>query len=423
MERNKIKSEILLSSLKTFSENENHKQKLFIQFFLGVFIVIVGYSIVYSDMEKDADIWEFKRKGSYYVITSYSISALIGAYTIAQCVLILLSRIIVSGGYNFRKYQMVAHTIRKEFLGKEYKKFYGDRDFEFTPYNKNGSFSTNSYLPEFDTVFFVCIWLLQVLLFFSIIFKLGTFNDPDFQKIAEPVTIFRIFDTNFYAIRFWIILILFIPLVLTAIFQKNYYFKYLDKVREKIPKFIKGQLNYEFKKNENYRNYMRSISLAWGYILLLYVFLTSILFFLILNYYTTVKYLATVDLLIALGIIIFLWLCFAWNFIKAFIHFRKYVGKKKLVRNIVKKYIYECRHNFLKRSNTGKKYRIITPIILFLIILQIFFMSIYIALIRIYYPFLIGFHPMIIFSSVMLIFISISVLILKVKLYKNPTHY
>ncbi len=370
---------VINASLEQFSENINHRQKLFIQFFLGVVVVIVGYTYIYSTIEQNAFFWKAYREGENRAITSYPISSLIGSYIVAQIVLILLARFVLSSGYSFRKYQVLVYHIRRDAMGSEFSKYFGEGNTEFSPYNKRGLFSKDSYLPEFETIFFVFIWGLQILLFISFSAKLSIFEHPVLLKITEPQTVLTYLGYKIKMIKFWIILASSIPVFATCFFQFKYYTKYLMKVNLRETEHLPdGKTNTAFSENDGLRRYQRKVSLAFGYLMLGYLFFIIQNAFLILSF-NEKNVLYNWELILIYIIAIGMYGGFLYNYAQAFIHYKLRnpilikQGEKALLSIIAKAIKQEFFHEMmtLRKTEWAKKNRTINWFIILLFILVI----------------------------------------------------
>ena len=217
-ETQKKKSEIQVDVLKTFHNqfalNQNHHQALFIQFISAVFIVVIGYGIIYSNTVSTANLFDAIRNDQGEII-SYSAIHLLGTYFVSQIVLILLGSLILNIGYSFRRDQKVNYEIRKRFLNKKlYQEVFGERSFN--PSNKGLIF--NSFLPGFNLIFVSFIYFLQLVLLTSIF-------------IASCYI--EIFHCTFYSnvVKSIITIVLLIaPILLSARYLQHYYHKYKKTV-------------------------------------------------------------------------------------------------------------------------------------------------------------------------------------------------
>lgn len=170
-----IAEKLLLSFNDQFVTNQNHHQSIFLQFLSAILIVLVGYGFIYANTDSASNIFDAKiSKDS----TSYSVFHLIGAYTICQFILTLLATIVANIGYGFRRDQKVIHKIRIKYMGEEkYKEFFGN--VSFIPHNQ----SLFDYLPEFNRMFFSGLYVLQFLLFISLIVRLEYISL--YEKLTE----------------------------------------------------------------------------------------------------------------------------------------------------------------------------------------------------------------------------------------------
>jgi len=158
--------ELLISFHRQFAENQNHHQRLFIQFVAAVFIVLVGYAIVYTNTGNDANLYTAKRSANGQIV-EYSVAHVVEAYFAAQIILCLMIGLVANTGYNFRRDQMVNFRIRRHYLGQPlYASVFPDA---FNPQGK----SILGYLPGFNFVFAVALGAIQVLLFTSMLVLRG----------------------------------------------------------------------------------------------------------------------------------------------------------------------------------------------------------------------------------------------------------
>ena len=186
-----------------FAENQNHQQRLFIQFLSSVLVVIVAYAYVYSNTASSFGIKFYKYtnldrtiydtiyikpllfdsvKDDSGAIISYSQLSLISIYTFSQIVLLILSIMVLHMGYSFRRDQAVVNRIRKINIGKPtYLKIFGKRNF--AGYGKGYL----AYLPNFNSILFFSICTIQLILFFSIYLYFKDFGDEEFYVVKNTV--------------------------------------------------------------------------------------------------------------------------------------------------------------------------------------------------------------------------------------------
>lgn len=157
--RNKIKEDIIGSVSEQFSDYDHHNQKLFIQFFSAVFIVLIGYGFVFANQQILFDSIT-KPDGKY------TVKHLLAVYIVAQIILIFLSTLILNIGYSFRRDQLKLYKIKMFFFQKdEYDNIFGD--LPDNPLNKG--LLKDSYLPTFNALFFRFVIFIQSVLFVSMI--------------------------------------------------------------------------------------------------------------------------------------------------------------------------------------------------------------------------------------------------------------
>ena len=216
---------------------------------------------------------------------------MLGSYIVSQSVLILLGRFIASSGYSYRKLQAVVFSIRKESLGNNFGKYFGKNPESFSPYNKGGTFSSNSYLPEFDVIFFVFIICLQFVLAVSLFFKIGTFEHETFRAIVYPKEFFEIDGHIISLPKLWCFYLINIPVLFTCFFQSVYYYKYIKNV-----KFEQLEDTPEIKiRNEIRKRYHRKIALTRGYFYFYLIFTLMQFTFLLIRITIDCHYMTTIE--------------------------------------------------------------------------------------------------------------------------------
>lgn len=222
-----------------FAENQNHHQRLFIQFLSSVLIVIVAYAFVYSNtasysgmnihkiISKDSitekeviiNIKSEKFDTSKFdngAIISYSQFSLLSIYIFAQIVLLILSIMILHMGYSFRRDQSVVNRIRIVNLTEEtYDKLYGRKNF----YGRGKGFL--EYLPNFNSILFFAICIIQGVLFFSLFTYFQDFGDGEFYKISKTILL-PPYNVNYIDLRTSLIF----PLLVNFFLYTYYYNKY-----------------------------------------------------------------------------------------------------------------------------------------------------------------------------------------------------
>lgn len=209
----KTKDELLKSFHQQFAENQNHHQTVFIQFISAVFIVIVGYALVYTNTSSDAGIFNMTRDKDQNIV-SYAIIHLIGSFFIAELTLTLLCILLLNIGYGFRRDQNVIYNIRKLYISDdaEYKKIFGEKSF-----NPTGK-KLFSYLPEFNLIFVIFMIVLHVLLIVSLFYALCHFNN------------FRLSLCEHWLSHSLLIMSFFLPLGISILAYWKYYKKYSNVV-------------------------------------------------------------------------------------------------------------------------------------------------------------------------------------------------
>ena len=148
----------LLSSFNThFAKAQNHHQRLFLQFIVTIFIAIAAFAIVFINTAPGAHFFESiaTREGA----TGYSVLHLVVSYFISQAVLTALCLVILNIGYSFRRDQRVSYNIRMFALSsKMYHQIFEDKAF------KGFNLGRRSYLPTFNSIFYLTIVVIQILL-------------------------------------------------------------------------------------------------------------------------------------------------------------------------------------------------------------------------------------------------------------------
>lgn len=224
------------SFVNQFAENQNHQQRLFIQFLSSVLVVIVAYAFVYSNtaskhginihshLKTDSTITKElviniqpeKFDSSKYdngSIISYSQLSLISIYLFAQIVLLILSIMILHMGYSFRRDQAVVNRIRRINLGQNtYDKIFGQSNFKGVG---KGFFE---YLPNFNSILFFSICIIQCVLFASIFIYFKDFGDEKFWTI-DNTNLLPNYDIYYKELRTSLVF----P-VLFNIFSYTYYY-------------------------------------------------------------------------------------------------------------------------------------------------------------------------------------------------------
>lgn len=212
-----LKQEILKTFLVQFAENQNHLQKLFMQFFIAITVVVAGYGYVAMGITPDSHILQLKDN------SIYPVSYLIVAFIINQAVLVSLNSFVGCNAYNFRRDQGVVYKIRKKILDKEYSEFFDERSFN--PYNKimafwdiSKPFKTNKrdvYMPTFYVLFWQFIVCIQIII----------------SGIFSAQMLFVVQCASW--IKFLCIILVALFLFLSIFWRRYYFKKYENKVNKK----------------------------------------------------------------------------------------------------------------------------------------------------------------------------------------------
>ena len=210
----RMKDELLKSFHEQFAQNQNHHQSVFIQFISVVFIVLVGYAIVYTNTSSSANLFNTLKDIEQRLI-SYAVFHLFGSYAVAQIILTLLCTLTMNIGYGFRRDQKVNFTIRKYFISeKEYQSLFGTKSFN--PINKK----IYDFLPEFNSIFVNTIIVIQAFLFMSMIYAWTQFENFKLDFSEHPVT------------NSLTLVVLLLPLLLSFHLYRVYFNKYQEVVNE-----------------------------------------------------------------------------------------------------------------------------------------------------------------------------------------------
>ena len=190
---NKIREEIITGFVTQFSENQNHRQRIFIQFLSSVLVIIIAYVFVYTNTitpngirnpmlgSNNGDSLKYSENPQFFRdsiikpnltsalklssgdIYSYSIKHLLNIYLFSQFVFIILISMIINMGYAFRRDLRIIHNIRCKYLGQQqYVEIFGDEQHTWT--NKNYL----NFLPGFNLTLCFGIGVLQLMFFLSI---------------------------------------------------------------------------------------------------------------------------------------------------------------------------------------------------------------------------------------------------------------
>lgn len=238
-------SEVVKSFLTQFSNNQNHQQTLFIQFLSSVVIVLIGYAFVFSNTSGHPSKKTTKNKtvtllpsttrqiyDTTYVlppiaarpfesiknkegnILSYGLIHLVIIYLFSQMVLIILCLLILHMGYSYRRDQVVVNKMRKDFLPENSYETYFEN---FSGLNKK----VYNYLPNFNSILFGGIFIIQILLYLSIYVFFNQF-DPNETFLED----FFLQNVNYFQAKIF----LSIPFLVSLFFYTLYFIKYNKKV-------------------------------------------------------------------------------------------------------------------------------------------------------------------------------------------------
>lgn len=174
-----VKDQILISFHNQFSENQNHQQTIFLQFFSAILLSAVPFGIVFTNIDSEAEFWDATRDPQTTNITSYAAIHLIGAWFLIQIALITLSAFTLKIAYSFRRDQKVVEAIRKNFIGETtlYEKLFGQQSFSSKGKEAWGG---ESYVPLFCAIFWqfaVFLQLMTSLILFLRIQNMTSIND------------------------------------------------------------------------------------------------------------------------------------------------------------------------------------------------------------------------------------------------------
>ncbi|MEO6613403.1 MAG: hypothetical protein ABIT05_09010 [Chitinophagaceae bacterium] len=237
------------SFVSQFAENQNHHQRLFIQFLSSVLVVIIAYAYVYSNTASHSGMNINKVTSADSIpahkvimnvkpekfdsvkyengsIISYSQFSLLSIYVFAQIVLLVLSIMILHMGYSYRRDQSVVNKVRRINLGMPtYEKIYGKRNFSGT----NKGFL--EYLPNFNSILFFSICIIQIGLFFSLFIYFKNFDDA---KDGLFLTIEKTYVIPYYEVSYKDLRTsLIFPFLVNLFIYTYYYNKYEFTVNEK----------------------------------------------------------------------------------------------------------------------------------------------------------------------------------------------
>lgn len=162
-----MENNILETLHEQFAENQNHHQKLFIQFLIALLVLFAGFGYVYvhtiPDVPYVQTYIEVKSNVEYFSGSILLITAII-----VSTIMLLLNLILLNQGYGFRRDQLINKKIRKKHLNRNYKKIFGRL------YNSSGK-GFLDFLPDFYAIFFWFITVFQLFILVSVMFKTETY--------------------------------------------------------------------------------------------------------------------------------------------------------------------------------------------------------------------------------------------------------
>jgi hypothetical protein len=157
-DKKEVAKEILKSFHNQFSENQNHQQKIFLQFFSAILVAAIPFGVVFVKTTDQAQFWNPTMDAQGNII-SYAISHLIGSWLLIQIALITLSAFTLKIAYSFRRDQKVVEKIRKSSLGSSYEDLFGNKSFSAGDKKSMGG---KSYVPLFCAIFWQFSIFLQI---------------------------------------------------------------------------------------------------------------------------------------------------------------------------------------------------------------------------------------------------------------------
>ncbi|MBI4930170.1 MAG: hypothetical protein HY841_05370 [Bacteroidetes bacterium] len=167
-EKKDVTKEILKSFHNQFSENQNHQQRIFLQFFSAILVSAIPFGVVFVNITDEAKFWDVARDDEGKII-SYAISHLIGSWLLIQIALITLSAFTLKIAYSFRRDQKVVENIRKTALGTPlYQEIFGKKSFSAEHKEHMGG---KSYVPLFCAIFWQFSIFLQFVSSFILFFR------------------------------------------------------------------------------------------------------------------------------------------------------------------------------------------------------------------------------------------------------------
>jgi hypothetical protein len=238
--------EVKKAFINQFAENQNHYQRLFVQFLSAVLIALVAYAFVYTNTSNyvnpnrnevavkiqpsdsssvlgsfEAETFDtIKDKDGH--ILSYGKIHLIAANLFAQLILLVLGLTLLNMGYAFRRDQHVIHNIRVSSLSeKEYTAVF---EIGFTGLKKR----IINYLPNFYGILFFAIMAMQLLVYLSIYFYLTRFETESLggTEKEQYFLSFLGYGVSYRTVKFFLLF----PLLTQFCFYVLYFLKYNSRV-------------------------------------------------------------------------------------------------------------------------------------------------------------------------------------------------
>jgi hypothetical protein len=242
-----LSTDVKKAILNQFTENQNHHQRLFIQFLTSMLFVLAAYAFVYTNtrfqekndikknnhsdtlkssnvtIETSMGIWpdsisvkKFNTiKSQNGNILTYGIIHLVFMYLFSQFVLTILLVMILHLGYSFRRDQVIVNRIRIESLGENmYMKLF---NANFTGVGKN----IINYLPNFYSILMAAIFSTQLFVYFSIYVYLNNFPNNEIF-----INNFFNYDISYERMKYF----LSFPMTISVGFYVYYFLKYSNRV-------------------------------------------------------------------------------------------------------------------------------------------------------------------------------------------------
>lgn len=156
-ELRKLGANIVKSFHEQFAQNQNHHQRLFLQVLAVLLTVLVGFGYIYI------------RVGAASEELNVTVDALYAFLALAMVLLSLGIALILNMALGFRRDQMVASNIRVKTKVMGISDPWDEGFFppSFNPAKEKRRWIT--WMPEFHQIFFVTLFVVKVLLFFSVI--------------------------------------------------------------------------------------------------------------------------------------------------------------------------------------------------------------------------------------------------------------